>query len=229
MYFIVGELIYAEMQLRLALPKIKRAKKRGRPRGKLVPHAQRERFPGRFPVHVTLRMADWVFHLRSKRCYTVIRRAVFNAHRTFFRIVDFSVQGNHLHLICEADDEKSLARGIQGLNIRIAKGLNKVMGRQGKVFAGRYHVHVLRKPHETHNAVRYAVDNYRKHAAQRGELLPPSWVDPYSSDHDRIVCACCRSVFRRCESAAANFELCHACGEATWYPPEHHFDIGGEG
>ena len=175
------------MQLKLALPKIKKAKKRGRPRGKRVRHSQRERFPGRFPVHVTLRMAAWVYNLRSKRSYTVIRRAIFFAHRTFFRIVDFSVQGNHLHLICEAADEKSLARGIQGLNIRIAKGLNKVMGRHGKVFADRYHVHILRKPRETRNAVRYAVDNYRKHASDRGERVPPSWVDPYSSYHDRII------------------------------------------
>ena len=34
------------------------------------------------------------------------------------RVFDFSVQGNHLHLIVEADSSESLSRGMQGLCIR---------------------------------------------------------------------------------------------------------------
>jgi hypothetical protein len=32
-------------------------------------------------------------------------------------------QGNHIHLIGEADDRRALARGVQGLSIRIARGV----------------------------------------------------------------------------------------------------------
>ena len=39
------------------------------------------------------------------------------------RIVQFSVQGNHLHLIVEADSSTALSRGMQGLCIRLAKAL----------------------------------------------------------------------------------------------------------
>jgi len=52
-----------------------------------------------------------------------------------FRLVHFSVQGNHIHLVVEAQDERSLASGLQGLGVRIAKALNRVMGRKGTVFA----------------------------------------------------------------------------------------------
>ena len=40
----------------------------------------------------------------------------FRAARIRFgmRIVHYSIQGNHLHLLVEVDDRKSLARGMQG-------------------------------------------------------------------------------------------------------------------
>lgn len=57
-------------------------------------------------------------------------RAKFGA-----RLVEFSVQGNHLHLIVEADDSASLSRAMQGLCIRIARALNALMRSAGAVFA----------------------------------------------------------------------------------------------
>ena len=43
------------------------------------------------------------------------------------RVIEFTVLGNHLHLLVEADDDLALSRGMQGLCIRIAKALNRVM------------------------------------------------------------------------------------------------------
>ncbi len=54
--------------------------------------------------------------------------------------------GEHLHFIVEADDNRALSEGMQGLSVRLAKGLNRLMGRHGKVFADRFHAHVLRTP-----------------------------------------------------------------------------------
>src|SRR5262245_20314979 len=89
---------------------------------------------------VTLRVLRGVYNLRSQRCYGVIAQAFAAGRERFgFRLIDYSVQGNHIHLICEAEDEKALARGLQGLQIRIAKGLNKLMGRKGRVFEDRYY------------------------------------------------------------------------------------------
>jgi REP element-mobilizing transposase RayT len=96
-------------------------------------------------------------------------------------IVEFSVQGNHIHLLVEAPNRRALARAIQGLSIRVAKGLNRMMGRTGRVFDDRYHARVLRTPAEVRHAIRYILDNARKHAAQRGETYTPGYVDPYSS------------------------------------------------
>src|SRR6266851_3537755 len=64
------------------------------------------------------------------------------------RLVHFSVQGNHIHLLIETTDKQALARGMQGLTIRLAKALNRVMGRHGRVFEDHYHSRVVRRPTE---------------------------------------------------------------------------------
>ena len=86
-----------------------------------------------------------------------------------------------VHLLLEATGQEALARGMQGLCIRMAKGLNRMMGKKGRVFADRYHAHILRTPTEVHRARAYVRGNHHKHSAERGQPLPSGWVDPYSS------------------------------------------------
>ncbi|TMB03086.1 MAG: hypothetical protein E6J64_15265, partial [Deltaproteobacteria bacterium] len=60
-----------------------------------------------------------------------------SCERDGFRLVHFSVQSNHLHLSVQARDALALARGVQALSIRVAKAVNRVLERHGKVFADR--------------------------------------------------------------------------------------------
>lgn len=90
------------------------------------------------------------------------------------RITHYSVQGNHMHFIVEAKDQAALSRAMQGLAVRFAKGLNRMMGRSGKVFADRFHAHILRSPREVRNAVRYVLENARRHAIRRCEATAPA-------------------------------------------------------
>ena len=76
--------------------------------------------------------------------------------RVGFAVVHYSVQSDHLHLLIEADGNRSLARGIQALCVRLARNLNKLLGRRGTVFGDRYHLHVLSTPREAHHAVNRA-------------------------------------------------------------------------
>ena len=147
-----------------------------------VAHLPRAVLAARFPVHVTLRVCPEVWNLRSRRSFRVISAALLaGADRFGMRICEFSVQGNHVHLLLEATDEQALTRGMQGLCIRMARGLNRMMGRTGRVFADRYHVHILRTPTEVQRALAYVRGNHQKHSAERGQPRPDGWVDPYSS------------------------------------------------
>jgi REP element-mobilizing transposase RayT len=147
-----------------------------------VSHHGRDEVTRETPVHVTLRVLDHVWNLRSRRCHTVVREALGGMReRRDFRVVHYSVQGNHLHFIVEADGNRELSEGMQGLSVRLAKGLNRLMGRRGKVFADRFHAHVLRTPAETRNALAYALLNHRSHMARIGERVDHGPIDPFSS------------------------------------------------
>lgn len=110
----------------------------------------------------------------------VLRQAfVGGASRDGFGICQFSIQGNHIHLVCEAANAERLSRGIQGWSVRVARRLNRKLGRSGRVFADRYHSVLLRSPRQMRHALCYVMQNARR----RGEELDPSWggIDPFTS------------------------------------------------
>ncbi len=164
----------------------------GRPKkpGAGVPHTRRPDLAARHPVHVTARVRDEAARLRSRALCRVILHALgAGRERDGFRLVHFTVQSNHVHLIVEARDAMALARGIQGLAIRIARAVNRALERHGKVFADRYHAHTLRSPTETANAVAYVLGNAHIHAARRGRPIRPDAIDPLSSAANRQLVA----------------------------------------
>jgi putative transposase len=118
-------------------------------------------------------------YLRTQSRARAIEAALESAGARFgMRIIHYSIQGNHLHLIVEVSGRRALSRGMQGFQIRVARALNRLAGRAGKVFADRYHAHVLASRREVANAVRYVRTNYRHHAR---ESVPARWDDPFSS------------------------------------------------
>ena len=162
-----------------------RKKKRGRPAR--LPHRSRPPLSARYPVHVSMRMRKGLRrNLRTHRCYGVLRACLRAARDRFgCRIIHYSIQGNHIHLIVEATDEKALGRAMKGFSVRVVRGLNRALGRTGQVFAERYHAEYLQNLRQTRNALVYVIHNAKRHALEVLDLGPdclhPSWVDPYSS------------------------------------------------
>jgi REP element-mobilizing transposase RayT len=131
---------------------------------------------------VTLRIVSGTPSLRRYHPLRVVRAAIAKGgHRDDFRIVEFNLLSNHLHLIVEADGAEALARGMQGFNVRVARGINRAIGRSGSLFAERYHCRALRTPTEVRHAVRYVLLNQRHHIARGGSRPSASVLDPYSS------------------------------------------------
>ena len=156
----------------------------GRKRGprQCIPHRARPPLPSRFPVHVTLKVGRDLPSLRRLDLFEVIRLCLeLGKDRFGFRVVHFSVQGNHIHLICEANGREALTRGAKGLCVRLARRLNSALGRKGQVFPERYHARILRTPTEVHRCLLYVLLNARRHAAQQGRRLPYNFLDPCSS------------------------------------------------
>src|SRR5262245_8317712 len=87
----------------LALFKRRGGKRRGagrKPKGAKAgaPHKTRPELDARHPVHVTLRVVRAVGNLRRRCTYKAVREATLTtALREDFRIVQLSIQRNHLH------------------------------------------------------------------------------------------------------------------------------------
>lgn len=142
-----------------------------------VAHRTRPRHVARNPLHLTMRIVSGVPSLREARAFRVVRAVVHaSAERFGFRVVHFSVQSNHLHLIGEAEDRDAITRGMKGLGVRLARALNRLWNRRGRLIADRFHSRVLATPREVKNALRYVFHNAQHH----GERLRPV-LDPCSS------------------------------------------------
>ena len=135
-----------------------------------VSHRTRPALSPRHPVHVTVRIRSGLPPLRCERTRAVLERA-FSAgcERFGFRLVQYSIQATHLHLIAEACDRRALSR------VRAARALNRAWARKGPVFSDRYHARALHSPLEVRRALLYVLHNARHHG------LCVAGVDAYSS------------------------------------------------
>jgi len=138
----------------------------GRPRGPRPRTLHRARSPHveRHPVHLTLRARPDAGSLRAPRAYGALVAALTAAQRDGFRVVQYAVQADHVHLIAEATDGAALRSGVQGLVVRAARALNRARRRRGAVWGDRYHRRDLTTPREVHHALAYVLCNARKHA-----------------------------------------------------------------
>jgi REP element-mobilizing transposase RayT len=152
-----------------------------------TPHKKRPKVTLAYGLHIVLRVVPEVGSLRRRKMYKVMRDAtIIAAVRERIRIVHISLQRTHVHLIVEAEDNKALARGLQGFQVSAARNINTLLGdgqrrRRGRVFADRYHLTVIRSPTQARHAISYVLNNFRKHGEDKEGLASTWLVDPFSS------------------------------------------------
>jgi REP element-mobilizing transposase RayT len=167
-------------------------KKLGRPKkpNAGAPHAVRPEVHPCNPIHVTVRVVREVGALRTPKAYRAIRRALRTvlARHGDCRIVHLSLQTNHIHLICEAENTVSLTKGMQGFQIAAAKHLNRELTRRGEtrrrgqVFTDRYHARIINSIRQTRHTLNYVLNNWRHHGHDRDTIgLYDGRIDPYST------------------------------------------------
>lgn len=156
----------------------------GRPRKMhgVIHHVRRQAMPRDCPAHVTLKVRRGVPSLRNRRFVREFRSSLREAsERGEFRVVHYSIQRDHVHMIVEAAGRQALGRGMKSVAARLARAVNRVFRRSGPVMLGRYHVGVLRSPKQVRNALSYVLLNARKHWRERTGAVPPVRLDEASS------------------------------------------------
>src|SRR5262245_20411801 len=131
-----------------------------------VSHAKRPKLSVHHPVLVTMRLRVGLPSLRADDTHGLVRRALAASSETEnFRVVEYSVQSNHLHMLVEARNEQALSRGMNSLAVRLVRGFNRLWRRVGRVFADRYHARALLTPRAVRTALVYVLQRARKHGA----------------------------------------------------------------
>lgn len=141
---------------------------RKRLHSKGVSHRSREKVTRRTPLHINFKYRT---EIKNKATLNILKRAILNGRSHGLRILHFSLQHNHVHLIVEADNNYILSKGMRSVTVTMAKGIN-----QGRIQLQRYHLHVLKTIQETKNAIRYVVFNKQRH--EKGTY---SNIDEYTS------------------------------------------------
>ena len=167
------------IQTALAFPPGRGGKRKGagrKPNGAKagVKHEKRATVTRTTPVFVTTKLVAGLPTLRAENEEEVIRQAFreVNALRAL-RIIQYSIQSNHLHLIVETRNAEQLSRGMSQLTIRLARRLNKLWGRKGKLWKDRFHSRVVETPTLMANVLNYCLLNGRKHGAWKGAVPCP--------------------------------------------------------
>jgi REP element-mobilizing transposase RayT len=175
----------------------------------LVSHAKRVALGERTPVLVTAKLAPGLPSLRRGGARALAWRALGVAKTRFgVRVIHFSLQSNHFHAIVEARDEHALGQAMKGLCVRIARALNQVLERRGRVFADRYHARPLRTPREVRCALAYTLNNARKHGVRVEGLDPCSSAAAFDGWRERGARALAALVAPPV-AAARSWLLCH--------------------
>ena len=137
--------------------------------------------------------------------------------RREIRLVQYSMQDDHVHLIVEANGVDALGHGMKSIASRFAYAVNRALGRgrTGKVLADRYHHEVLTCPRQVRNAIAYVLLNARRHAAKRIARLrkqgkPVKPLAPERDDRCRVF----RALVRWMAGGRENRSLAVAC----WAP-----------
>ena len=162
-------------------------------------HLTRETFSKRMPVHVTMKMAKDVKGLRGRRMYKAVEAALWAAASNENGLLcEFSVQDDHLHLVMDAANSKAMSSAVRGVAIRVAKAINALCNRKGRVFGDRYHARVLRSPGEVRRVRHYVRDNFRKHLRERLQTqrtqAQAAWISVGVDNHAML-----QQILQSCE------------------------------
>jgi putative transposase len=135
-------------------------------------------------VLITLRRAKGLPSLRCTLLERELRSAIRRTKRDDFRIVHYSVQADHVHMIVEAEDSAALSAGMKSFAVSAAMRLNlRILRRKrGRVWAERHHRRELSSPRQVRNVLVYVLANHLKHGEIDDGVIDPCSSGPWFRD-----------------------------------------------
>jgi len=127
-------------------------------------HQSRPVLPKDRPLHVTIKFdKTQIANLRNKLFYREIRKSLQRLRAKGVRLIEFSVQKDHIHFLLEAGNKLLLGKAMRALSISLSKRFSLLLNRKIKALKNRYHLHILNTRKELKNARHYILNNSTNH------------------------------------------------------------------
>lgn len=128
-----------------------------------IRHVRRLRLKKASSLHLTIKVRENKADIQSKRILKALHHAIKRARLKGLKVVHYTLEYNHLHLLVESVDNKTLHKGMQSFGITIAKAINKIKRTKGSVYKNRYHLKLISSPRQLRNVLHYIFNNGVKH------------------------------------------------------------------
>lgn len=137
----------------------------GRPskHDKGIRHIEREQLKKTSNLHITVKLEKSKAGLKNKQTLALLHKAIKKARLSGLRILHYTLEFDHIHMLIEADNNHQLSRGMQSFGITFSKGINKLKKLQGNVYKNRYHLRLIKTYKEIKNVMNYILSNGVKH------------------------------------------------------------------
>ena len=128
-----------------------------------IRHIQRERFERESSFHITIKVRQEKSDLQNKMILKALHRAIMKARYKSLKVIHYTLEFNHIHLLVEAYNQEQLSNCMQSFGVTLAKMINKVKFKKGRVYKHRYHLRRLSSVMELKNVLKYIFNNGIKH------------------------------------------------------------------
>lgn len=125
-------------------------------------------------MHITIKLEKKKAGLKNKVTLQLLHKAIKKARMSGLRILHYTLEFDHIHLMTEADCNASLSKGMQSFGITFSKGINKIKSQNGRVYKHRYHLRLLKSRQEVRNVIAYILGNGARHGTS-------SFINQYNS------------------------------------------------
>jgi REP element-mobilizing transposase RayT len=123
-------------------------------------------------LHLTVKILRAKAKLKNKIILSILKRSIMNARKKGLRVIHYSLEYDHIHLLIEADDNFILGKGMQAFGVTFSKALNRMRKMRGAVYKHRYHFRKIIGARQLKNVLNYLFTNGLKHNTAKSILNP---------------------------------------------------------
>jgi hypothetical protein len=110
-------------------------------------------------MHVTQHLGAGLPSLRRPEVLALFRRMVGGAAERGLKTVAYALVGNHIHWMCLPESREALAAATRYVFGQLARNLNRLWQRKGRVFDGRFASETGRSARQAWNTLNYVLRN----------------------------------------------------------------------